>query len=196
MLKNKKILITSLLTAFMLVFSFSSCFAGVVGLITDENAYDYLSVAQQYFEDNNLTMYDYIVTSEGFVYAFYTEDYTCYAFDDYVKTIRCNNSYIFEFSSLDNYNIITSSTSSNGQSYTNANAILFSSIDIKNADGTIFFQKTPLGMGVLAPMVARMETSQVMKEIVGILPLIIVVVVSLVGLRKALKMLSRLLHKA
>lgn len=71
--------------------------------------------------------------------------------------------------------------------------------DIYNTDNTLFFlapvQAVPL-QGEIAQKLEGVEMSQVMKEIVGVLPLIIVVVVSLVGLRKALTMLSTLLHKA
>lgn len=48
----------------------------------------------------------------------------------------------------------------------------------------------------LAPIVEEVETEKTLMEVVGILPLIIVVVVSLVGLRKALKILLTVLKRA
>lgn len=59
---------------------------------------------------------------------------------------------------------------------------------------SIFFQGTPLG--IVTQKVQALNLEETMGEIVGILPQILVIVVSLVGLRKALKTLSTLLHRA
>lgn len=84
--------------------------------------------------------------------------------------------------------------------------ILYSNVDITNESGTsVFFPQTPLVVETpveekqeitLAPIVEKVEAEKTLAEVVGILPLIIVVVVSLVGLRKALKMLLAVLHRA
>ena len=63
-----------------------------------------------------------------------------------------------------------------------------------NQTGTEVFSPAP--QGVIADSVETVEMNQVMKEILGILPLILVVVVSLVGLRKALSMLLTLLRRS
>ena len=72
--------------------------------------------------------------------------------------------------------------------------LIYSTTDVIAYDGSIFFQGAPLG--VVAQKVQGLKLEEVMKEIVLILPLIIVTLVSLVGLRKALKTLSMLLHRA
>lgn len=73
--------------------------------------------------------------------------------------------------------------------------ILFSSNDIYYRSGGIFFQKTPVPVlvEVMSPEVVEKKTVQ---EILGVLPLIIVVVVSFLGLRKALKMLLTFLNRS
>ena len=73
--------------------------------------------------------------------------------------------------------------------------IYFSSNDLYYPSGEIFFQKTPVPVlvEVMSPEVVEKKTVQ---EILGVLPLIIVVVVSFLGLRKALKMLSTFLNRS
>lgn len=78
--------------------------------------------------------------------------------------------------------------------------------DIKNTtndepEGSVAFMEPVTKNGTtLAPVIQREKTKgtlqAVLKEIIAILPLILVVVVSLIGLRKALKMLSQLLHRS
>ncbi len=73
--------------------------------------------------------------------------------------------------------------------------IYFSSNDLYYPSGEIFFQKTPVPVlvEVMSPEVVEKKTVQ---EILGVLPLIIAVVVSFLGLRKALKMLSTFLNRS
>ena len=73
--------------------------------------------------------------------------------------------------------------------------VLYSSVDIHDTSGGVFFQKTPVPVlvEVMSPEVVEKKTVQ---EILGVLPLIIVVVVSFLGLRKALKMLLSLLRRS
>lgn len=73
--------------------------------------------------------------------------------------------------------------------------VLYSSVDIHDTFGGIFFQKTPVPVlvEVMSPEVVEKKTVQ---EILGVLPLITVVVVSFLGLRKVLKMLFSLLRRS
>lgn len=72
--------------------------------------------------------------------------------------------------------------------------VFYSSENVYNEDGTVFFRRTPLGIVGEALETTPMEG--VLMEIVKILPLILVLVVSLLGLRKCLKILSTLLRQA
>ncbi len=70
---------------------------------------------------------------------------------------------------------------------------LYSTHDILLSDGSVFFQGPSALEKVMKEELAEKKTT---KEIVEILPLIIVVVVSFLGLRKALKMLSTFLNRS
>lgn len=72
---------------------------------------------------------------------------------------------------------------------------LSSNYDIFDNSGNVFFQKAPL-LTKMAQVVQESKPEETLKEIVGILPLILVVVVSLIGLHKALSMLFRLLRQS
>lgn len=64
----------------------------------------------------------------------------------------------------------------------------------QKTDDKPFFQQTP--QVVLAPQVEGIQLSQALEEVLGILPMTIAVLVSLVGLRKGLKMLETFLHQS
>ena len=70
---------------------------------------------------------------------------------------------------------------------------LFRNINAYDGD-ILFFLGAPLS--TLALIVERTETQGILAQIVAILPLILVVVVSFLGLRKAWSLLSTLLHQA
>ena len=74
--------------------------------------------------------------------------------------------------------------------------VVYSTSDIYVDDtNTVFFYRTPVG--IIAPLVDRkMMQETTLQEVVIILPMILVVVVSLVGLRKALAMLFSLLRQS
>lgn len=72
--------------------------------------------------------------------------------------------------------------------------ILSTNMEIYDHNGKIFFPKTPLP--IVAQSVEEVEMSQVLQEIVALLPMTLVVLVSLVGLRKALKMLETFLRQS
>lgn len=82
-------------------------------------------------------------------------------------------------------------------SISGVNSYFYSEFTIKNNSGEVvepFFQLAPQStLGLMEILEQEKEQAKTMKEIVAILPLIIVVVVSLVGLRKALRMLLNIL---
>jgi len=77
-----------------------------------------------------------------------------------------------------------------GQSFVTENCLyMYSSIPIY-ADGskeTIFFQEPPTV--ILAPVLRTVEMKEVLKEILGLIPIVMIVVVSYLALRKALQTL-------
>ena len=78
--------------------------------------------------------------------------------------------------------------------------IIYSNADIYDNTGSVFFQQTPLEVTPTMTLVEILEQEKeqvaTLKEVLQILPLIIVVVVCLVGLRKALKILLELLRNS
>ena len=74
-----------------------------------------------------------------------------------------------------------------------------SNFDIKSSeDGSVVFQATlPEKLeGVIAKQIQPKEMNKTLQEIVGILPIVMIVVVSYLALRKALKMLSTSLRNS
>lgn len=76
---------------------------------------------------------------------------------------------------------------------------LYSTVDVTNSKGEVVFQKAPQEQGatILAPIVEEIpETKEALAEILGILPIVIMTIVGLIGLRKALQVLFNFLHNA
>ncbi len=72
---------------------------------------------------------------------------------------------------------------------------LYSNCDIKDPfNGKVVFQPTPAV--VLAPIAQEAPLEGIVQEIVGILPIVLIILVGLIGLRKGLALLSQTLHKA
>lgn len=73
--------------------------------------------------------------------------------------------------------------------------IYFASVDVHDVSGKIFFQKAlvPVLVGVMGQERVEKKTIQ---EILEVLPLILVVVVSFLGLRKALRILVSFLNRS
>ena len=78
------------------------------------------------------------------------------------------------------------------------NFLLDYTCDIYNTSGSeVVFQAPPQQVeGVLAPVVKKVELEEVTQEIIKIIPLIIAVVVSFLGLHKGLALLFRILHNS
>lgn len=97
-------------------------------------------------------------------------------------------------------NVVYSTTQrcliTNNSNYFFTEILFASNYDVKYTTNRslTFFQTTPVTS--LARVLEKEEMGQVLQEIVAILPLILVVVVSFLGLRKALALLSQVLHKA
>lgn len=117
------------------------------------------------------------------------------------------------FDNIDFYNPFTGSNGLGSDEYwissVAGSAVIASTFDIYDSEygsdgvltsnGSLVFQQPTLRRATtLAPVIQREKTKgilqEVLKEIIQILPLIIVVLVSLVGLRKALKMLFQVLR--
>lgn len=72
--------------------------------------------------------------------------------------------------------------------------MVFSNFTLKDKQGNVVFQPTPAV--VLAPIAQEAPLEGTVQEIVGILPIVLITLVGLIGLRKGLALLSQTLHKA
>jgi len=73
--------------------------------------------------------------------------------------------------------------------------ILYSSFDLKYENGDIFFPKAPIKVNFLAQL-REVEMGATMRTVVSLIPLLILLLVSLIGFRKAWAWLSKVLRKA
>ena len=78
--------------------------------------------------------------------------------------------------------------SSSNQLY--SNTIIYADNDFNE----VLFQQAP--QGIVAQQVEEIQLSQALQEVIAILPMTLAVLVSLVGLRKGLKMLETFLHQS
>ena len=204
MSKNKKIFLISLVFLFF-IFLNSNCFAYTdTEGYSNEDMYNMFTSVKEELEENNTSYYDYVIVShcknDGEndnsveIYMFLDSDYSCYV-SNYYNTLRlhankcnvyCFSNGSFTFSVVSKQNNITA--------YGKAVDIKYSSFLIKNKDGTDFFSQTPLTR--LVPVVKQVEMGETMKQIIQLFPMILVVVVSCLGLRKALQMLLTVLHQS
>lgn len=74
--------------------------------------------------------------------------------------------------------------------------VLNNSIDIKDGSSNFFLQRPLVRPTELSLMMGKVETAPIAKTIIGMMALLIPLVVSFLGLRKALKMLLGVLGKA
>ena len=153
---------------------------------------EYIKVIQKYYNDNNLTLYDFFACKDGYIYTFSKSDFEYYI--DNSNHVHADSScYLFAFkenATTDlTYNLHKDLNISWGMTSGN---IYKSSFDMKNSNGDVFFYATPLSLG----QVLTIKATIIPSTILGILPLIIVVVVSFLGLRKALKMLVTFLNRS
>lgn len=67
-------------------------------------------------------------------------------------------------------------------------------LNFKKIAGNSGFTTPP--QGILAPIVETTPLEEVIKEILGILPIVLITIVGLISLRKALQLLSAVLHRS
>lgn len=113
-----------------------------------KKAYD---LSCKYFSDNNLTVYDYVISSNYnepylYVYLFKNENYFCCVRNHNSNlSIECNWVTIFQYknnnSSLGYEFSVATSTDSKAYVFTLAEGLKYSSFDIYKNDGSLYFSK-------------------------------------------------------
>ena len=88
-------------------------------------------------------------------------------------------------------------TGFNSSGFCGIDNFVYSSFDIKDINGKIFFQPAKeVKETVLVPIAQSMDFLAVTKEILGILPIILVVLIGLLGLMKAIRQMLKMLRQA
>lgn len=199
-MKNKKILIIALFLILFCLLGYSKSFASSIDTISftasssfsNDEKREYTNIklpdgVGKYFvididsndyvdcfcSDNQITM-----SEDGFLYSVGLRRFNC-NLKDFINNAGWRRASVNGDYSYCNYIDLSGN---NGQPA----KILTASNNILNADGTIFFPKTPLENGIVAQAVEKVEMSQIMTELVGLVPLVIGLLVLAIGLRKAL----------
>lgn len=148
----------------------------------------------------------------GIHYLLSTEPFICTEFKNgfyYFKT----DGFVASGSSLKPFNTVKTSLDSlfsQSLNYVSENASVSAhsdfdmttyrvNFDVKDTSGNVVFPKAPQEEQVeltLLPVVEQVEMKGILQEILEILPIVMIVVVSYLALRKALSLLFQLLHQS
>lgn len=151
---------------------------------TDKNGFSSGSYFCVTAADENYSYVTVLVSSSPMVFTL-DGDYLVVSSDNFCRTVSyelLSSGYYYARS----YNISSLSPS---DVFLAANQNVVDSVS-----GKVFM--TPPLTGILAPIVEEVETEKVLEEILGVLPIVLVIIVGLIGLRKALRMLSTLLRRS
>lgn len=194
-MKNKKILFIFFIVFFTNLFFVNKVFASSFS-ISDEKRNTIENVMKEHPDCNSWISVDYQNKSSFFIFNV-PEGTELYAKDNLINT--CDSSrifwYCYYYNSTDNTYTLFWSGNSCGHQELNletfySNRVVYADENKEN----VFF--SPTLPGIVARQVEEVEMSQVLQEIITLLPQILVVMVSLVGLRKGLKMLETFLHQS
>lgn len=223
-MKNKKILIITLFLILFCLLGYSKSFAAPTGSekpLEGELDSTYFNKITSFMKDNDFN--NYFITYSNYLYncniitfinspddtVFYEAYdssfgyYKVYSNKD-VKSLTFRLSSFYSGDYDDNYiknntqNVIKDNKSIITGISGKRNKFFYSSVDIYDTNKIdVLFQETPLvSQKVVAQAVEKVEMSQALQEVIAILPMTLVVLVSLVGLRKGLKMLETFLRQS
>lgn len=203
-MKNKLKIVSILFAFFIIVVNqVNFCYADSTPTVP-ESYQECFNYAVEYLNNNNLGSYvDFLIMNEtsqekiGF-YFFYN-GYKCNS-SSVEQNGMINSSYtlIIEFKNKD---ISTMSTAINKYDdsfvycYGYLANVVYSTFDIKDSAGNVVFRQAPV-VGTLAPIVQETPLEGTVQEIVEVLPIVLIILVGLISLRKALALLSQILHQA
>lgn len=138
------------------------------------------------YHAGEITMYLYDYSPDLFFYVLNGELYSSIECSPYY--VNFTTSGVIRNEGQGSYNQVYAHASGKPNIYSNRDVYSGASRDI------VFFQVPP--QGILAPIVEETKAEVILQEVVQLLPMILVVVVSFLGLRKALQILSTLLRRA
>lgn len=202
MLKNKRILfIFALILITVLIVPLKS-FCATDSTIDTTTGFseDQVKVMQTIYKQYSSKYDSYVCRENQSIISMYlyncSEELYFYVIGDKLySSIKCEPYYVeFDYSGnirtelQGSYNQVYAISRGKPNIYSNRDVYFGASKDV------VFFHVPP--QGILAPIVEGTKMETTLQEVIHLLPLIIVVVVSFLGLRKALQMLSTLLRRA
>lgn len=206
-MKNKKILIIALFLILFCLLGYSKSFASVsytyngnkITLPEIPKKEGYINYLIYYANDNpNIVQLKLFPTDLSYYPTVYKPN-DCLCLNTYSNTlISSAPSYFYDVEKGADWTKTSDSGYIGGIESLN---IVACTTDIYYTDGKQktddkpFFQQTPQ-VGIVAQQVEEIQLSQALQEVIAILPMTLVVLVSLVGLRKGLKMLETFLRQS
>jgi hypothetical protein len=206
-MKNKKILIIALFLILFCLLGYSKSFASVsytyngnkITLPEIPEKEGYINYLIYYANDNpNIVQLKLFPTDLSYYPTVYKPN-DCLCLNTYSNTlISSAPSYFYDVEKGADWTKTSDSGYIGGIESLN---IVACTTDIYYTDGKQktddkpFFQQTPQ-VGIVAQQVEEIQLSQALQEVIAILPMTLVVLVSLVGLRKGLKMLETFLRQS
>lgn len=206
-MKNKKILIIALFLILFCLLGYSKSFAAVsytyngnkITLPEIPEKEGYINYIIYYTDDNpNIVQLKLFPTDLSYYPTVYKPS-GCLGLNTYSNTLNSHApSYFYDVEKGTDW------TKTGDSGYIGAikpSNIVACTTDIYYTDGKQktddkpFFQQTPQ-VGIVAQQVEEIQLSQALQEVIAILPMTLVVLVSLVGLRKGLKMLEIFLRQS
>ena len=213
--KLKFISIIALILAITISFS-SSCFAvetdnensKTINIYYNDKSYivDYSEASSSGSGILADTYNNYIVVNDSGMgirlYLTYNDNYKVGMINNYYHLYRPDSSYkyiSFKYKSSEDKFVYGGVGPCDGSEGTYSVQILSSNYDVLDKKGEVVFQKTPVpaqNQAILVPIVQEAPLEETTKEIMGILPIVLITLVGLIGLRKGLALLLQTLHKA
>lgn len=161
--KNKIFITFFILLAFILFFNINNVFANVT--VDDNNAGILLTEVKNYFNNNNLVLYNYVICNNGVVFAFAQEDYM---FNILNNAIYVRGAHEFTFSLENDYYTFTLDNSGVQHVSFSSSKIKYSSFDIYNYNGVdLFFPLTPVPLKTLGVEIPALETAEQIPEAIA-----------------------------
>lgn len=213
-MKNKKILIIALFLILFCLLGYSKSFASTDIIINNISLNEKeLNFINNIMRDNpNYRYCAVIINDAGKKFAYLYSSGIELKF--YVKETSSNSGYyalwcndnksntliykLDDFSLFASYDSFTTVWITHEDSLSNKVSRLYCNFDVysDNTYTKVLFQGTPQVQGIVAQQVEEIQMSQALQEVIAILPMTLVVLVSLVGLRKGLKMLETFLRQS
>lgn len=190
-LTNKKILV--IITIFAIIIGFGNSVFAFSDVNFSYNNNSYSINLSELFNDYNSYSYHIIVSSDttNVFYIGFTDNNILTTNSSHDTIVSCGIIYTFNYST----STTISSTSGTIGLDNNIYRFVWSDTDLI-LNNEVVFQGAPQVQEettILAPIVEQAETEKTMEEILGILPLVVSLLISIIAIRKAINFLKSVL---